>query len=160
MPNDDSRRTSTWLDQRLRRRVRLPGNDWSDDGSSTRVLIEADDHALSWAMQATLERAGYEVETCPGPSSTRRCALLDSGRCELQAGADVIVNCLAGDARNGHPLARRTIEATPACPLILDVTDPERAGAPEGTAVLIRPWNGPELVDAVRAATGRPPTIG
>jgi hypothetical protein len=134
----------------------LPDCAWDHEPVQQRVLVECGDNAVRWAMEKTLRRVGYDVATCPGPSSTTRCALLDTGRCDLQAGADVIVN-VVDDDRNGWPLARRTVATYPGCPLIVDVTHHSRHDAhlPAEVAVLVSPWSGPKLVDAVDAALGR-----
>jgi hypothetical protein len=125
-------------------------NDW-DDAALPRVLVECDDDAVSWAMAKTLGRAGYEVATCSGPSPTARCALVDSGRCELQAGADVIVNCLDRSDEHGRELVQRTVDAYPECPLIVDIT-PLRlheGALPDEVSVLVSPWSGTTLVQVV-----------
>ena len=57
---------------------------------------------MTWAMEQVLDDAGYEVASCHGPTGNARCELVETGHCDLQAGADVIVNCLGGRDTGGH----------------------------------------------------------
>ena len=68
--------------------------DWGERRGRERVLVEHPDHAELWAYAELLHEAGYDVATCAGehPDGHARCPLLEAGRCELVAGADVIVS--------------------------------------------------------------------
>ena len=125
MAQDRRRVVQEWLLRHSRGMTPLPTTSWDPGSAPPRVLVECDDDAVSWAVETALGRAGYEVATCSGPSETARCSLIDSGRCELQAGADVIVNCLDGGNDDARSVARRTTAAYPRCPLIVDV-EPSR----------------------------------
>lgn len=159
MPLEPERAVPGWMNRR-HRATSLPVTGWDGTSGQPRVLVEADDSAVAWAMEATLERAGYEVATCAGPSPEAPCALVETGACDLQAGADVIVNCIDGDARDGRPLAHQTIETYPDHRLVVDVTRLNQGDGtvPDGATPLVSPWSGAKLVEAVDAAIGRTET--
>lgn len=141
----------------------LPTEHWTTDpGPRPRVLVECPDSAMVWALERVLEDAGYEVAACAGPSAHATCALARTGRCELQAGADVIVNGL-GPGEIARGVARDTAVAYPDTPLVVGATGPG-AGAdetppPPGVRVLRAPWSAPLVVAEVDAALagGAPP---
>lgn len=68
-----------------------------EDTGAPRVLVENDDHALLWATERVLARAGYDVAGCPGPDADRkelpsgRCLMTRGGSCPLAEGADVVI---------------------------------------------------------------------
>lgn len=155
MTTDPRHVVRDWFNRHHRGVAPLPLTNWSADAKQPHVLVECDDGAIGWAVSKTLERSGYAVETCTGPSMTASCALIDSGRCELQSGADVIVNCMNGPARD--ELVQRTVDSHPVCPVIVDMTPARVAdhGAPTGVSVVISPWSGAELVAVVDEAVHR-----
>jgi hypothetical protein len=56
----------------------------------TRLLVVHPNPLVVWDRAAALEHAGYEVETCPGPSVTD-CPALDDQACPLLDRADVLL---------------------------------------------------------------------
>jgi hypothetical protein len=56
-----------------------------------RVLIVTDDADSRDFWAASLELAGYDTETCPGPGVTRDCPRIHGGRCTLRECAEVAV---------------------------------------------------------------------
>lgn len=80
-----------------------------------RILVEADDGAIGWALDRLLVRWGYDPVVCNGPGEVS-CPLLRRGRCQLVDQADAVVCLLAGDA--GPPLVRIHRSTHPAKPLI------------------------------------------
>ena len=138
-----------WLG-RHRRRSAQPTESWSGTGERPRVLVECPDSAMTWAMERVLDDAGFEVASCAGPSGPSRCALIETGHCDLQAGADVVVNCLGGRGTGGPAIARRTSETRPEIPLIVGAS-PNRAPGdlPWAASVLNQPWQAPTLVAMV-----------
>ncbi len=158
---------------RLGGRTALPIEKWADPhadgqagadaGRPARVLVECDDPAMTWALQRLLGDAGYEVAACSGPSLEANCALVAAGECELQAGADVIVNRLRGPHEEVAALARQTSVAYPELPVIVSHTRgaasvAEVAPAP-GTSNFDEPWLGEQLLARVASLTrpARPP---
>lgn len=156
MAKERGRTARGWRNPLRRGVTALPVTDWEDASARTRVLVECDDDAVGWAMEKTLTRAGYDVATCPGPSPTTPCALVECGRCDLQAGADVIVNCIEGDSREALELAHLTAVAHPDRPLVVDAATVRRSGgsAPPDASLLVSPWSGSKLVEVVDAAVG------
>jgi hypothetical protein len=73
-----------------------PG-DWPERRGRPRVLVENPDRGELWAYADILEEAGYEVAMCTGehPDGGARCPLLETGRCDLVEGADVVVSTCA-----------------------------------------------------------------
>jgi hypothetical protein len=78
------------------------------DESKVRVLVECPPAGSPSIMATALEREGYEVRTCEGPS-VRSCDLLTDGTCGLVDGADVVVNLLGSD-----PTGREVLRAASA----------------------------------------------
>lgn len=64
----------------------------------TRLLVVHPDPLVVWDRAAALEHAGYEVETCFGPSDAD-CPVLEDQPCPLLDRADALVY----DARLGSP---------------------------------------------------------
>lgn len=56
----------------------------------TRLLVVHPNPLVVWDRAAALEHAGYEVETCPGPSLTD-CPVLTDQACPLLDHADALV---------------------------------------------------------------------
>jgi len=56
----------------------------------TRLLVVHPNPLVVWDRAAALEHAGYEVETCPGPSLTD-CPVLEDQACPLLDRADALV---------------------------------------------------------------------
>lgn len=78
----------------------------SDDGDRVRVLLECSPDASPSLIASLIEREGYAVRTCEGPTDDA-CDLLDRGACSLIDGADVVVNLL-----DGTPSERAVLGAT------------------------------------------------
>ena len=67
---------------------------WDESESNrVRVLLECPPAGSPSIIASAIERRGYAVRTCDGPSA-KPCALLDHGACALVDGADVVVNML------------------------------------------------------------------
>ena len=66
--------------------------DWPEREGRRRVLVENPDGAQLWAYAEMLREAGYDVATCAGehPDGGDRCPLIETGRCGLVEGADVV----------------------------------------------------------------------
>lgn len=137
---------------RLRHAAVIPAEHWNECSELPRVLVECRDLAQLVAMERVLGNAGYEVAGCTGPSADAGCPLLAGGSCALQAGADVIVNCVGVDDREARSLVRRTRAVRAGTPLVIEVSPPDaavNATVLAGAALLLEPWRGADLVAAV-----------
>ena len=73
---------------------KTPGQQrWDDGDDRVRVLLECALKDSPTIVASVIEREGYAVRTCDGPTGTT-CDLLDHGACALVDGADVVVNLL------------------------------------------------------------------
>jgi hypothetical protein len=72
----------------------IEAGEWEARRGRPRVLVENPDGAQLWAYAETLREAGYDVATCAGehPDGADRCPLIETGRCGLVEGADVVVS--------------------------------------------------------------------
>lgn len=69
---------------------------WEDStGTRPRVLLEGGPEYPPSVIAPIIERHGFEVRTCEGPTHEGGCDLLDDGTCALVDGADVVVNMLS-----------------------------------------------------------------
>jgi hypothetical protein len=75
---------------------RQPRWDESDAGR-VRVLLECSPSGSPSIIASAIERRGYAVSICEGPS-VKPCELLENGACALVDGADVVVNMLGTTA--------------------------------------------------------------
>lgn len=77
-----------------RKQHTIETGDWSARRGRERVLVENPDGAQLWAYAEVLREAGYDVATCTGehPDGADRCPLIETGRCGLVEGADVVVS--------------------------------------------------------------------
>ena len=129
----------------------LPSEEWSGSEKAPRVLIECEDTSMIWAMERLLSDAGYEVAACVGPSGEASCALATTGECDLQAGADVIINHLGSDIDTGGEIAHATHAAYPGTPVIVSArSHVDAEDLASGAAVTLRePWRSEDLVAAI-----------
>ncbi len=85
----------------------------------TRLLVVHPNPLMVWDRAAALEHAGYEVETCPGPS-TSECPVLDDQACPLLDHADALVyDAALGSADDMRYLVAHLREEYADLPLIL-----------------------------------------
>ena len=92
-----------------------------------RVLVESSDAAVGWALGNALDRAGYEVAVCHGPSiHGAPCPLVQRGECELAAGADIIVNRMWLTEPANRDVLRTLPTYVPATPVIVEAGLQER----------------------------------
>jgi hypothetical protein len=67
---------------------------WDEsDAARVRVLLECPPSDSPSIIASAIERRGYAVSICEGPS-VQPCELLENGACALVDGADVVVNML------------------------------------------------------------------
>lgn len=86
-----------------------------------RVLMESSDVAVGWALGNALDRAGYEVAVCHGPSvHGTPCPLVQGGECPLAAGADVIVSRMWLSEPANRDVLRLLPTYVPGTPVIVE----------------------------------------
>ncbi len=108
-------------------------------------------------MEAWIEGAGFEVETCPGPIGLEACLGLNGVRCPLARAVDLVVLDMGADE---DPLTTVVslwdlMDAYQAQGLpVIALAQPGDGLLTEGTAVrlLRRPADREELIDAIRRA--------
>lgn len=124
-----------------------------------RVVVEDADGAAPWAWRRVLERAGYMVATCGGPDANGgMCRLVDTGRCELVEGADVILyNLNASHAANASVLdvLRERAAHVPTIVVMPEPDIPRHRERLLGCVVLLAPPTASAVVDAVARARHR-----
>lgn len=122
---------------------------WDDsDPSWVRILLECPPESSPSVIASVIERHGYAVRTCEGPS-VAPCALISQGACALVDGADVVVNMLG--TTPGEAPVLQAVAGLRRCPAILAetlCTPPAAASRPDSAAE-------PQLADAI--AVLRPP---
>lgn len=130
----------------MRKPPRQPA--WDDhDAGQVRVLIECPPAGSPSIIAAAVERRGYAVRTCEGPSA-RPCALLEHGACALVDGADIVVNMLGATPREAAVVpALAALRRPPA--IVAERPGPRRSAA-EATAPPALP-EPPAAVTEVRA---------
>jgi hypothetical protein len=108
------------------------------------VLIAHRDPAIAVSLEADLERAGYHINTCPGPFPPNlRCIQCDTGYCPLTDAADLLIydpTLLALDAGGAYQnLAVESALAHPDLPML--VTTLTETEAQAACAVMARASN-------------------
>jgi hypothetical protein len=136
---------------------------WGDaHPSRVRVLLECPPEESPHLVASLIEREGFAVEVCEGPSAGA-CPLITSGACALVDRADVVVNLLeASDAGRQVAPAIESMRRSPA--LVVERPRPGTArrlavpGAPAvstGAMVLHPPLTRRSLIEAIKEALRR-----
>jgi hypothetical protein len=131
--------------------------DWDERRGRERVLVEHPDHAELWAYAEVLHEAGYDVATCAGehPDGHDRCPLLESGRCELVAGADIVVSTCS--MQRGETLLA-VLGEQGSTPIVFEAPQPDferYAHLAEEATLIPAPVTKQALLDAVERALAR-----
>ncbi len=75
----------------------IPTDTWDEAPTdAVRVLVECPPEHSPDVVAGILERHGYAVRTCEGPTKHHHCPLVTTGACNLVSGADVVVNLFGG----------------------------------------------------------------
>lgn len=134
-----------------------PPGQWPDRSGAARVLVEDPDGAERWALKKLLERHGYDVLVCGGPTTLKdgQCPLVAEGSCPAAAGADVVFSHL----RLTDPSSRAVVDAIraelPDTAVVVEVEQHRAASVPEGCAITLTPVTGKHAVEAVDSAVWR-----
>ena len=132
----------------------IEAGEWEARSGRPRALVENPDAAQLWAYAETLREAGYDVLTCAGehPEGSDRCPLIETGRCALVEGADVVVStCSVG--RGDRLLA--VLGLTGSTPVVFEAPKPDfdrYAHLAENATLVPMPVTRRALLDAVAAA--------
>lgn len=145
----------------MARSVRWEGDrEWpAPRGERLRVVVEDADGAERWACTRVLQRAGYDVATCGGPDANGgACRLVDTGRCGLVEGADVVVYNLS-TARDANVAVLDALRERAAhVPTVVVIPEPDIARHRErltNCVVVCAPLTSTDLVEAVARARRR-----
>jgi hypothetical protein len=135
----------------------IEAGEWHERRGRDRVLVENPDAAELWAYAETLRDAGYDVATCSGehPEGEDRCPLIETGRCELVAGADVVVSTCSMQ-RGDRLLA--VLGSQGSTPVVFEAPRPDferYAHLAEDATLVPTPVTAQGLLDAVAAAQAR-----
>lgn len=137
------------------RNPRSPGA-WSR-AAGTAVLIEYEDRGVAFAAERLLDRHGYSVAVCGGPTHLRggRCPLVTSGECPLVDRADVIVHGLDLDRGANRAVLEEIRRTRPGRRIVVEATEPARMKHRQildGCEVVSFPMRSNALVQAVERA--------
>lgn len=135
----------------------------SSSPSRPRVLVEHDDLGVAAAAERILERDGYDVAVCGGPSHLRRgrCPLVEGHGCALVEDADVVVQCLNLGWGPHREVTRAVRRHRPGLPVVIEATPgdvADRAPLLEGATTLGVPMTRAALEGAVRRALSEAPS--
>lgn len=128
--------------------------EWPEREGRKRALVENPDAAQLWAYAEVLRGAGYEVATCTGehPDGESVCPLIETGKCGLVDGADVVVSTCS--IQRGDKLLA-VLGTKGSTPVVFEVPPPdfERYGHLAENATLVpTPVTEKSLLDAVAKA--------
>jgi ribosome-associated translation inhibitor RaiA len=125
-----------------------------------RVLFENADLGVGYALERLLIERGYATAVCEGPDCrhSRRCALVETGRCDLVSNADVIVHSLDLDRWDQGEVLQALRGCYPAARTVVEISEPSVARHRElleGCTLLPFPATRSSLTSAVEASLGR-----
>jgi len=128
--------------------------DWPEREGRKRVLVENPDGAQLWAYAEVLREAGYDVATCAGehPDGGDRCPLIETGRCGLVEGADVVFSTCS-IPRGDRLLA--VLGSQGSTPIVFEATRPDferYAHLAENATLIATPVTEQTLLDAIALA--------
>jgi ribosome-associated translation inhibitor RaiA len=125
-----------------------------------RVLIENSDLGVGYSLERLLIEQGYAAAVCEGPDCRqgRRCALVETGECDLVSNADVIVHSLDLDRRDNAEVLQALRSCYPAARTVVEISEPSVARHRElleGCSLLPFPATRTSLTSAVEASLAR-----
>ncbi len=126
---------------------------WDESESNrVRVLLECPPAESPSIIASAIERRGYAVRTCEGPS-VKPCALLDHGACALVDGADVVVNMLGSTP--GEVPVLPAVAALRRCPAMVVEVWPRVRVDDDGQDVTVAPGPAGAIVEVAGPMTTR-----
>jgi hypothetical protein len=132
---------------------------WEAARTRPRVLIESEDFAERWAIEAEFNAAGFDVVSCGGPSTLAHgtCTLVATGACPAVAGADVVFHRLSPFDPASAAVLESLRRAYPTTPIVVEVPQPSVprfAELLDGCAIIAYPATPARMVAAMREAAG------
>lgn len=141
-----------------RTRVLEPDNAFAGRGVRPRVLVEDPDGAVRSASQRILERAGFDVTTCAGPTPGHLCPEVAGSGCRALDGADVVYASLDWHCAEHRDVLRAQRRYRPGTPVVVEICRPDAERATElldGCELVYVPVDGQAMVGAVKRALDR-----
>lgn len=133
------------------RRKAAPKATWEGaDDQRIRVLVECGSNATPSLIASAVEREGYDVRVCHGPSEAG-CDLLAHGACALLDGADVVVNLLTED-EHGPEVLEGTLGLRRPPAIVIDDPTTVVDDGPARVEVVASPLTRTRLHTAIRRA--------
>lgn len=139
-------------------RQRVPSRSWYSPGRPgrrPRVLIEDGHPALAISDFSRFTQAGFDVAYCSGPDAAgRSCLALRGQRCDLLAGADVVLHGLGPDRGVAAAIRMQRPEAT----VLAEQGHAEDGSAeplPDGWLPIAPGCSVPGQIDALRRVLAR-----
>jgi hypothetical protein len=129
---------------------------WSHRGQvRPRLLIEDPDRALQLSDFRLFDEGGFDVALCCGPGPCEPCSLVEEGRCQLAAEADVVL-IGPGMAPERAELAAAHHRTRPELPVVVAVRSDAGEVPPAGCAPLTVPSSVDGQIRAVWRALAPP----
>ncbi len=138
-----------------RKQHTIETGEWPAREGRKRALVENPDAAQLWAYAETLRAAGYEVATCTGEhpeGDSSLCPLIETGRCGLVEGADVVVSTCS--IQRGDKLLA-VLGSKGSTPVVFEAPPPEferYAHLADNATLIPTPVTEQALLDAVAQA--------
>lgn len=130
---------------------------WANEPTRPRVLLECSPHDSPDLIAGAIERQGFDVGICTGPTESEPCDLLEHGACALVDRADVVFNMLCSET--GDHIAD-AVGATARPPAVVVEVGPSSHGRParefsEDVETVATPVTSDRLVAALYSALER-----
>lgn len=116
--------------------LKPPVAPWAEDaGLRPRVLLECPPEGSPWIVASVLEREGFEVAVCEGPTPRHRCPLAHDQSCPALDGADVVLSMLDRRRVESAEVLPAMMACAPNCPPVV-VHGRRDEFVPDGVATL------------------------
>jgi len=116
--------------------LKPPDVPWSDEAEPRpRVLLECPAEGSPWIVASVLEREGFEVAFCEGPTPRRRCPVAHEQSCSALEGADVVLSMLDRRTAESAEVLPAMLTCATKCPPVV-VHGPLDQAVPDGVATL------------------------
>lgn len=135
------------------RRLHPPSVPWAPtEESPPRVLLECPPESSPAVVSGLLDRAGFDVIVCEGPTSHERCPMATGSPCAAVGAVDVVVNFLGRGNEARAEVLPALVASGPRRPAVVAMVGSDDTDVPEGAVTVDRRVGGTELVEAVHRA--------